>query len=421
MQMTAAAKDAQPVSNDTPDPSRASTPRPLRVAFVDHTARLGGGEIALLNLVSNLDPALVTPIVILFSAGPLADALRAESIETHIVPASAAMLDTRKNSLGVKSIFKAGTGLAALRHVRRVAAKLRALNVDIVHTNSLKADIIGGLAGRLARRCVVWHVRDRIADDYLPATTARLFRRLCRLIPHFVIANSASTLSTLELPSTPKVAVVPSGVRRYSEIIHDGTPAEAEQGHASLEQTPVIGIVGRISPWKGQHVFLRAAAIVHQRRPEARFKIVGSVLFGEEAYEQEIRALAISLGIDRFVDFAGFTHDVPATMAGLSIMVHASTTGEPFGQVVIEAMAAGKPVVATDGGGIPEIVQDGLTGLLVPMGDAPAMAAAILRLLDDPAAMLRMGARGRERVISHFTIEHTARKVEAVYAVLKKR
>ena len=99
----------------------------------------------------------------------------------------------------------------------------------------------------------------------------------------------------------------------------------------------------------------------------------------------------------------------------MDIIVHASTTGEPFGQVIIEGMAAGKPVVATNGGGVPEIVEDNETGFLVPMKDSCAMAAAISRLLADPPLAHRMGQRGRDRVQRHFTIEQTARKVEEVY------
>jgi glycosyltransferase involved in cell wall biosynthesis len=99
----------------------------------------------------------------------------------------------------------------------------------------------------------------------------------------------------------------------------------------------------------------------------------------------------------------------------LDLVVHASTTGEPFGQVIIEGMAAGKPIVATNGGGVPEIVEDGTTGILVPMGDAPAMAEAICRMLADPGKAREMGRRGRQRVESHFTLERTARRVEDVY------
>jgi glycosyltransferase involved in cell wall biosynthesis len=107
--------------------------------------------------------------------------------------------------------------------------------------------------------------------------------------------------------------------------------------------------------------------------------------------------------------------NVPERIAQLDIVVHASTSGEPFGQVIIEGMAEQKPVVATNGGGVPEIVEDGVTGLLVPMGDAVAMANAIDFLLRNPLIAKEMGARGRERALSQFTIQMTARKVEAVY------
>lgn len=96
-------------------------------------------------------------------------------------------------------------------------------------------------------------------------------------------------------------------------------------------------------------------------------------------------------------------------------MVHASTKGEPFGQVIIEGMAAGKPVVATNGGGVPEIVEDGRTGILVPMGDVQAMAEAISQILSDPVEARAMGIRARQRVADHFTLQQTARRVEAVY------
>ncbi len=415
--MTAAATDDTVLP---PGENAADIARPARVAFIDHTARMGGGEIALLNLVNALDRRLVDPVVLLFSDGPLADALRAQHIETHILPLSAAVLDARKDKLGSSSLLKLRAAIEALRHVRRVAKKLHALHIDLVHTNSLKADLIGGLAGRLARRRVVWHVRDRIADDYLPRKVAWLFRKLCRVVPHFVLANSAATLKTLNLPAEVQTSVVPSGIRHVVEIIHDGTLSEAP-GDSPRSGAPLIGIVGRISPWKGQHIFLQAAAKVHAVYPATRFTIVGTPLFGEEAYERELRELTQSLGLAEVVDFAGFTHDVPGTMRSLTILVHASTTGEPFGQVIIEAMAAGTPVVATDGGGVPEIVQDGMTGLLVPMSDVEAMVGAIQRLLADPAEAARMGARGRQRVLDHFTIGHTARKVEAVYRLLLKR
>src|SRR5207302_666535 len=156
-------------------------------------------------------------------------------------------------------------------------------------------------------------------------------------------------------------------------------PTASETGVVS----PVIGLVGRISHWKGQHIFIAAAAQVVKRFPSARFEIIGSALFGESAYEEEVRSQVKSLGLEGVVTFTGFCEEVLVRIQGLDILVHASTIGEPFGQVVVEGMVLGKPVVATNGGGVPEIVVNGETGVLVEMGDATAMAEAICGLLAD--------------------------------------
>ena len=128
--------------------------------------------------------------------------------------------------------------------------------------------------------------------------------------------------------------------------------------------------------------------------------------------------MSSQLGLDNVLQFTGFCSNVKQAISELDVVVHASTKGEPFGQVIVEGMAAGKPVVATNGGGVPEIVEDGLTGILVPMGDVSAMAEAICRICADPLAARIMGAKGKKRVAEHFTIEQTARKVESVYAYL---
>ena len=192
-------------------------------------------------------------------------------------------------------------------------------------------------------------------------------------------------------------------------------PQQAPAQAQASADGPVITLVGRITPWKGQDVFLRAAARVRERFPNACFWIVGSPMFGEDDYERSLHVLAGELGLTEHVKFWGQRDDVPALLARTDLLVHASTLGEPFGQVVIEGMAAGKPVIATDGGALPEIVLPGETGLLVRMGDAEAMADAICALLADPARAAAMGTAGWRRVQEKFTIAHTVRKVETVY------
>lgn len=373
------------------------------ILYFGHTAKMGGGEIALLNLVQQIDRTVFQPIVLLAEDGALREKLQAARIETYVLPLAPGVVDTRKDSLGGKSVLKVGTLWHALTYVLRLAGFIRRQRADLVHTNSLKADILGGFAARLARVPVLWHVRDRIEHDYLPPKVVKIFRWLCRWLPTFIVANSQATLATLRLASA------------NAAVVHDGFPGGAVPSETTGASAPVVGLVGRITEWKGQHIFIEAAAAVHKRFPDARFRIIGSAMFGEDAYEARIRAMVTDLGLEDCVEFTGFRADVQELIGRLTILVHASTTGEPFGQVVIEGMAAAKPVVATRGGGVPEIVVDGTTGWLVPMGEAQPMADALMRLLSNPHEARAMGEAGRERVADTFTIQHTARKVEAIY------
>ncbi|MDP9173956.1 MAG: glycosyltransferase family 4 protein [Planctomycetota bacterium] len=383
--------------------------------FFDHTAKMGGGEIALLNLVKGFDRRLFDVLVVLASPGPLVDRLTECGIATHVLPLDAEISEVRKDALGAAALLNLKVLFQTLRYARDLSRLIQARRIELVHTNSLKSDLIGGIAARLAGCPVVWHVRDRIAKDYLPAPVVRVFRALCRLIPNRLIVNSGATAQTL--------AANPNRARPIITVVHDGTevgetspPVYCAAGHE-----PLIGLVGRITPWKGQHIFLEAAAVVLQKFPQARFQIIGAPLFAEQAYEASLRELADRLGITPRIEFTGFRSDVADLIARLDLLVHASTTGEPFGQVVIEAMAAGKPVVATRGGGIPEIVIDRITGLLVPMNDASAMAVAIEQIIADPRAAAVMGANGFRRVSDHFSIQRTVNGVQTVFAEMLNR
>lgn len=389
------------------------------VVFFDHTAMMSGGEIALLNLIQHLDRDRYLPVVVLSADGPLVSKLVDSGVETHVLPLDPSVSETRKDSLGARGLLRPAAALNVVGYAWRFARFLKARQADLLHTNSLKSDIIGGISGRLARVPVIWHVRDRIAEDYLPRPAVAGFRWLCRILPHYIITNSEATLKTLYFDIEGRAAVIHSGVTKtYVRVVHDGVGDQAlpEAGAQKRQGAgPVLGLVGRLSPWKGQHIFLEAAAMVRKEFPEARFQIIGSAMFGEEEYEARVRKLCTTLGLDDCVEFTGYRKDVPALINGLDILVHASTSGEPFGQVVVEGMVAGKPVVATDGGGVPEIVQEGVTGWLVPMGESAPMAEAILKLLRDPEQAARMGIAGRKRVLDHFTIELTAQRVQDIY------
>ena len=388
---------------------------PLRILYVDHTAKIGGGELALANLVNFINRDEVEPFVLLFEDGPLVERL-GPNTSTYIIPLHRAVSNTQKDNLGWASLLNAKATWLTFIQIYRVAKYARDIKADVIHTNSLKADLIGGVAGRIAGIPVIWHIRDRIDFDYLPRPVVHVFRLLSRYIPTFIVANSSATLKTLHLDGRRPSAAIGSGVNvsRYqpdTDIQHNHT-------NSSISKSLRVGLVGRISPWKGQHVFIQAAAEVLKQHPTATFEIIGAALFDEKDYEQTLHALCVDLNVQKSIHFAGFVQDIPSRILALDILVHASTTGEPYGQVIIEGMAAAKAVIATNGGGVPEIVLDKVTGILVPMGDHVQMAEAIAYLIENPQTMEEMGRLGRIRVLDHFTIEKTAKDMQRVYKEL---
>ena len=327
-----------------------------KVLFVDHTAEIGGGEIALLNLVRNLDGDKVVPIVLLLSNGPLVERMRPIA-ETHVLELDSNVTKIAKDSLGWRSIFKLKAVWITASHVIKISQFARREGVALIHTNSLKSDIIGGLAAKIAGIPVIWHVRDRIEPDYLPGTVVKVFRFLCRVLPNFVIANSTATLDTLRLMGKRDGEAIASGIDLSpvgNDVVHDGCEVE----DSALRRRDVfrdegeirIGLIGRISPWKGQHIFIEAAALLHPLYPKARFHIIGAPLFAERDYEQQLHAMCDRLKLTEVVHFAGFVNqtEIPQYYAAADILVLPSRrAGETWGLVVNEALQAGCAVVMT--------------------------------------------------------------------------
>ncbi|MBI4172523.1 MAG: glycosyltransferase family 4 protein [Actinobacteria bacterium] len=377
---------------------------PLRVALVDHTARLGGAEWSLLRLVERLDPAEVRAAVVLGEEGTLGDRLRAAGVPVVVCALDASLRERRKDSLDGRGLADPRSIALAAGAVLRLRRVFRELEAEIVHTNSLKAHVLGGLAGRIAGARVLWHVRDHLAEPYLPRAAVRAVRLAARVVPDAVVAVSESAARTVP--------------RRDVAVVHQGVDLPPLDGGRPDNGTLRVGLVGRIAPWKGQDVFLAAAAQVARAFPGAEFVLAGSPLFGEEDFEHELRATAERGDLRGRVQFLGFRDDVHAVFRELDVAVHASTQAEPYGNVVVEAMAAGKPVVASAAGGVLEIVEDGRTGVLVPPGDADALAAALNRLLGNPAERDRLGSAARRCVEERFSPGGDAAAITRLYREL---
>lgn len=384
---------------------RAPADERLKVVYLDHVAQLSGGEIALLRLLPHLDR--VSPHVILAEDGPLVGELHLAGISTEVLPFGERARRLRRGELGRPAVAPA-VAASTTAYVLRLAARLRRLRPDLVHTNSLKAGVYGSLAARLAGIPVIWHVRDRIAEDYLPRPAVALVRRMTRHLPSAVVANSRSTLETLAAPREPVViySVLP-------EVLSEAPARERPTGGPLT-----FGIVGRLAPWKGQDVFLRAFARAFPDGEE-RAVVVGGALFGEDAYARGLAGLAHELGIAGRVELRGHRADVWEELSRLDALVHASVTPEPFGQVILEGMAAGVPVIAAGAGGPAEILAHDVTGVLYEPADVGGLAAAMGRMRD-PALRERLSAAAR-RALGPYAPPAVAAELQQLYAAVVAR
>jgi glycosyltransferase involved in cell wall biosynthesis len=379
----------------------------LRVVFLDHVTQLSGGELALLRLAKALRD--VDSHIILADEGPLVERLLLAGISVEVLPLPQRTSQLRKDNIRIgrlplHSIFD------TLIYTLRLAWRLRQLRPDVVHTNSLKSGIYGSLAARLAGTPVVWHLRDRIADDYLPNIAGRLLRALIRRAPDVVISNSRTTSDTLG--AAERSLVIPS-------VVEPALPTRARANPPNGQL--LVGMVGRLAPWKGQDVFLRAFALAFPTGSQ-RAVVVGKPLFGEEevVYAEALRQLAGELGIADRVEFLGHREDVPGELHRMDVLVHASTTPEPFGQVVIEGMSAGLPVVAPRHGGPAEIISDGVNGVLYTPGDVTELAQVLVRLSADESLRVELGSAASSRA-RDFSPQVVATQVMQAYALARRK
>lgn len=376
---------------------------PLRVVVLDHTAELGGAELALVRLLDALagrDDLVVH--VVLLADGPLVARLEGAGHSVEVLPLRADIATTTRHEAGRSALGIVRRVAAAAPFVVRLTRRLRALHPDVIHTTSLKANLLAVPVARALRKPLVWQVHDRISPDYLPQRLVDLLRRLARTVPRAVLANSHATAHTL-----PGAGAV---------VVHPGLTAdEVRDEQRPRPPVPVIGMLGRIAETKGQLELVRATARVVQVHPEAEVRIIGSALFGQEEYEQAVRAEIHHLGLEERVRLVGFAEDPREALDGLSVMVHASTVPEPYGQVVAEAMARGVPVVASRAGGVLEVVGDGEVGWLVEPGDVEGLSAAIVAALDDPVDAEHRGMVGLQRARTSLRIDRTAETVAAAW------
>lgn len=374
------------------------------ILFVDQSGQLGGAELCLADLaVHRRHEARV----LLFSDGPFVSYLKTRRVEVEVLPlpGTAARITKKASPL---SLLASAPGLLA--HISALRKKIRAS--DLVYFNTAKALVHGAAANFPSLRPSIFHLHDLLDPRHFSGANIRILVAAANRMDT-VIANSQASAEAFKASGgRVPVEIVPNGF--------DPSPFDAvlENDVARLraelnpENRPVAAIFGRLARWKGQDVLLQAAS----RLPELAVWIVGDALFTEDdrAYSNELRTLASRLG--GRVKFLGFRDDIPLLMKAADMVVHCSIAPEPFGRVIVEAMLAGRPVIAARAGGPIEILADSAAGKLVSPGDAGSLEDALRRLLASPEERLRLGAAGRQRAETEYALPVVMKKTDAVLA-----
>lgn len=405
----------------------------MRIVFVNPVAQVGGAEMILLDLMAALADAIpgVDRHLIVAGEGPLIDLARAIGVAVHPRP-----MPDRLAGLGdsaLKGRGKVGAilglaargapaGLAGLRYARGLGRLIREIGPDLIHSNGIKSHLLLRLSG-LGGIPVVWHLHDFYGTR---PVMARALRWASRGAAGAIAISEAVGRDGRRVLDPLPVQVVYNAVdvEQFTPGPGDGARLDALANlPPAAPGAHRVGLIATYARWKGQDLFLRAAARLAGDRP-ARFYVIGSPIYqtkGSQWSEAELRGLAGSLGLGDCVGFIPFQRDTAAVYRALDVVVHASTQPEPFGRTIVEAMACGRPVVVSDAGGAAELFQDGRDAVGFPPGDAPALAAAILGLVDDPGRRERIGRAARATAVERFARPRLGVEVAAAYERFRGR
>lgn len=366
----------------------ASTDRPLRVVHLVSTLNIGGLEKVVYDLVRLADPDRQTVNVIcLGEVGALGGDFEAQGIAVEGL-----------------HVINRGT----LRSVRALMRRLRDLRPDVLHTHNITPHFVGGLAARLAWVPVVVHTKH--GRNYPEIRRKVLVNRFAswlsdRVVP--VSGDAADVAIQIEKVPESKVEVIRNGIDL------DLFPQAPRPIRGTVRRA--IHVARLIYPTKDQNTLLKAVRLVADVEPNFVLDIVG-----DGPHRQFLENLSTELNLGKHLNFLGFRSDVHQLLAAAEFFV-LSSVKEGLSITLLEAMATGLPIVATRVGGNPEVVADGETGLLAPVGNPEALAEAMLTLLRDPQRADQMGAAGRQRVEEHFDLRKVAGRYDALYRSLLAR
>ena len=399
----------------------------LRILYIEKPAFVGGSFFSLYELVRGLDTTRYEPVILFHRPNPYRERFRTLGVKVITLSEQPPPVSTSNGPQRdiAASLSRYGHWLAkgyrAAKAVhllarqdwplaRRLARLIKDEAIDLVHHNdSLRSSRDSVLAARLTGVPQVCHVRRFHEFSFIE-------RYLARFVDCFIYISRAIEQSYCDVgvPADRGLVVYNPINATDFEQVNGVAEFKAEFG---LDQVRLVSNVGRLDWWKGHDYFLQAMAEVIQAQPSVKALIVGQPISKplNQAYYQRLQQLVTELELSEHVIFTGFRADIPRIMAASDIVVHSASKPEPFGRVVVEAMLAGRPVIATAAGGVLDIIEDQVTGLLVPPKNAALMAQAIQQILQNPEQAKMMGQRAQQNARERFSVKQHVTAVQHNY------
>jgi glycosyltransferase involved in cell wall biosynthesis len=382
-----------------------------RILFVEASVGgvLGGSLTGIVQLIQRMNRRRFEPAVVLYETKDIARKLEADGVKVHVLPPLPEPTpDGGRGRLGRAVVRMRDLASVITPRARALVDLFRQEQPDIVYlANGVTTNLDGVIAAAICGLPIIVHEKGLRRAGPVERFMSK-WVDTCIGMTDNVTAHVKSRRLTAR-----RFLTIYDGIDTEQFAPGGGPAVRRELGIPT--DAPLVGIVGHIQEWKGQLVVAQAVARARATCPELRCLIIGGVHRMGTEYGERLRAFIAEQGLGAHVILTGARSDVPACLDALDVAIHSSTRPEPFGRVLIEAMALGKPLIAPREGGPREIVVDGETGILVEPRDPDALAAAIVRLVTNPEERARMGRAARERVENVFDIRHHVRAIEAVF------
>lgn len=384
--------------------------------MVDHVSKvLGGAEVNLIELLGHPGVRGGWEVAVACAPGsPLEGALMALGVPVLPHAFSSALNELRVVGRRLSPLGKLRGWMEVRRAAGRLAAHVAGFRPGVMLSCTNKDHFAAGEAARGRGVPSVWWVNDLLTADFFPWLVRKVFVRRARRLASRLVPVSRCGMRALVEEGVEASRVVPvwNGIPLERYVRDSGRPLRGRLGVG--EGVPLVGILGRITPWKGQACFVDVAAMWKREGRPGRFAIIGRAFNEDAPFEQQLRARVAAEGLADLVSFVEHQPGVASTLSGLDVLLHCSTKPEPFGRVIIEAMAVGVPVIGARAGGVPEIITENADGLLATPGHVAEYVRGLAALVGDGGLRERLVRTALATVRQRFSLDRVVADFEAV-------